>query len=129
MGKEKRMQINVLQNNIENYQAMLEKQENENKTKLEVNQRQFNRYNKVIRDSHIDIDNSDIGNEIKLRNEKIKNEFLKRSISILASEIDEVKTILANEMQDFKIPSKPISVKSEASNNSKIEDSKEMSEA
>ena len=127
--EEKRMQINVLQNNIENYQAMLEKQENENKTKLEVNQRQFNRYNKVIRDSHIDIDNSDIGNEIKLRNEKIKNEFLKRSISILASEIDEVKTILANEMQDFKIPSKPISVKSEASNNSKIEDSKEMSEA
>ena len=127
--EEKRIQINIIQNNIENYQAMLEKQENENKTKLEVNQRQFNRYNKVIRDSHIDIDNSDIGNEIKLRNEKIKNEFLKRSISILASEIDEVKTILANEMQDFKIPSKPISVKSEASNNSKIEDSKEMSEA
>ena len=54
---------------------------------------------------------------------------MKRSISILASEIDEVKTILTNEMQDFKIPSKPISVKSEASNNSKIEDSKEMSEA
>jgi UDP-glucose:O-linked fucose beta-1,3-glucosyltransferase len=126
--EEKRMQINVLQNNIENYQAMLQKQENENKTKLETNQRQFNRYNKVIRDSHIDIDNSDIGNEIKLRNEQIKNEFLKRSISILASEIDEVKTILANEMQDFKIPSKPISVKSELSNASKIEDSKEMSE-
>ena len=126
--EEKRMQINVLQNNIENYQAMLQKQENENKTKLETNQRQFNRYNKVIRDSHIDIDNSDIGNEIKLRNEQIKNEFLKRSISILASEIDEVKTILANEMQDFKIPSKPISIKSELSNASKIEDSKEMSE-
>ena len=126
--EEKRMQINVLQNNIENYQAMLQKQETESKTKADVNKRQFNRFNKVLRDSNIDLDNSDIGNEIKLKNEKIKNEFLKRSISILASEIDEVKSILANEMQDFKIPSRPISVKSEISNGSK-EESKQMSEA
>ena len=125
---QQKMQINVLQNNIENYQAMLQKQENESKSKSDVNQRQFNRFNKMIRDSHIDLDNSEIGNEIKLKNERIRNEFLKRSISILASEIDEVKSILANEMQDFKIPSRPISVKSDVSNASK-EDSKQMSEA
>ena len=126
--EEKRMQINVLQNNIENYQSMLQKQENESKNKSDVNKRQFNRFNKMLRDNHIDLDNSEIGNEIKLKNEKIRNEFLKRSISILASEIDEVKSILANEMQDFKIPSRPVSVKSEMSNGSK-EDSKQMSEA
>ncbi len=94
-----------------------------------MNKRQFNRFNKVLRDNNIDLDNSEIGNEIKLKNEKIRNEFLKRSISILASEIDEVKSILANEMQDFKIPSRPISVKSEMSNASNKEDSKQMSEA
>ena len=126
--EEKRMQINVLQNNIENYQSMLQKQENESKNKSDVNKRQFNRFNKMLRDNNIDLDNSEIGNEIKLKNEKIRNEFLKRSISILASEIDEVKSILANEMQDFKIPSRPVSVKSEMSNASK-EDSKQMSEA
>ena len=126
--EEKRMQINVLQNNIENYQSMLQKQENESKNKSDVNKRQFNRFNKMLRDNNIDLDNSEIGNEIKLKNEKIRNEFLKRSISILASEIDEVKSILANEMQDFKIPSRPVSVKSEMANGSK-EDSKQMSEA
>ena len=85
----------------------------------------------MIRESRIDIDNTDIGNEIKLKNEKIRNDFLKNSISILAAEIDEVKTIFANEMQDFHIPTRPISMKSEISNasNHSQEDSKQISEA
>ena len=78
--EEKRMQINVLQNNIDNYQSMLQRQENESKNKSDVNKRQLNKFNKVLRESNIDIDNTEIGNEIKLRNEKIKNEFLKRII-------------------------------------------------
>ena len=69
--------------------------------------------------------NTDIGNEIKLRNEKIKNDFLKRSISILASEIDDVRNILLNDIQDIEIPSRPFSVHSNASNVSNNEDSKE----
>ena len=129
--EEKKMQINVLQNNIENYQTMLQKQENESKNKNEASRRQLARFNKVIRDNNIDIENTDIGNEIKLTNEKIKNDFLKRSISILASEIDEVRSILSNEMQDFHIPSRPISIKSQVSNvsNHSQEDSKQISEA
>jgi len=130
--EEKKMQINVLQNNIENYQSMLEKQENESKKKEDASRRQMNRFNTVLRQNNIDIDNTDIGNEIKLKNEKIKNEFLKRSISLLASEIDDVRNILANEMNDFNIPSRPISIKSEVSNashHSQNEDSKQISEA
>ena len=129
--EEKKMQINVLQNNIENYQTMLQKQENESKNKKEASRRQLVRFNKVVRDNNIDIENTDIGNEIKLANEKIKNDFLKRSISILASEIDEVRSILSNEMQDFHIPSRPISIKSQVSNvsNHSQEDSKQLSEA
>jgi len=129
--EEKKMQINMLQNNIENYQTMLQKQENVSRKKEEANRRQTNRFNKILKDNNIDIENTDIGNEIKLRNEKIKNEFLKNSISILAQEIDEVKTILSNEMQDFKIPSRPVSMKSEASNvsNHSQNESKQLSEA
>ena len=129
--EEKKMQINMLQNNIENYQTMLQKQENESRKKEEANRRQTNRFNQVLKDNNIDIENTDIGNEIKLRNERIKNEFLKNSISILAQEIDEVKTILSNEMQDFKIPSRPVSMKSEVSNvsNHSQNESKQLSEA
>jgi len=129
--EEKKMQINMLQNNIENYQSMLQKQENESKNKEDARKRQLNRFNKLVKDNNIDMDNTDIGNEIKLSNEKIKNDFLKRSISILASEIDEVRTILSNEMQDFKIPSRPVSIKSEISNvsNHSHNESKQLSEA
>ena len=129
--KKKKMQINMLQNNIENYQSMLQKQENESKNKEDARKRQLNRFNKLVKDNNIDMDNTDIGNEIKLSNEKIKNDFLKRSISILASEIDEVRTILSNEMQDFKIPSRPVSIKSEISNvsNHSHNESKQLSEA
>ena len=126
--EEKKMQITMLQNNIENYQTMLQKQETESKKREDARRRQLNRFNKLVRDNNIDIEDTDIGNEIKLRNEKIKNEFLKNSISILASEIDDVRTILSNEMQDFKIPSRPVSMKSQISNASQ-EDSKQLSEA
>ena len=121
----------MLQNNIENYQTLLQKQENESKKKEDANRRQSNRFNKLIHDNNIDIDNTDIGNEIKLKNEKIKNDFLKNSISILAAEIDEVKRIFTNEMQDFHIPSRPISMRSDVSNasNHSQEESKQMSEA
>ncbi len=131
--EEKRMQISALQNSIENYQTMWKRQEGESKKREETKKRQMNAFNKILRDNHIDknLDNSDIGIEIKLKNEKVKNDFLKRSISILASEIDEVKNILSNEMQDLKIPSRPISVKTEMSNVSKHsqEESKQLSEA
>jgi len=123
--EEKRMQINVLQNNIENYHSMLQKEENESKKKEDSSRRQMNRFNTVLRQNHIDMNNTDIGNEIKLRNEKIKNDFLKRSISILASEIDDVRNILLNEIQDIEIPSRPFTVHSNASNASNNEDSKE----
>ena len=118
---EKEGDSNTLSNNL-----------NDNsQNKEDARKRQLNRFNKLVKDNNIDMDNTDIGNEIKLSNEKIKNDFLKRSISILASEIDEVRTILSNEMQDFKIPSRPVSIKSEISNvsNHSHNESKQLSEA
>ena len=50
--------------------------------------------------------------EIKLNNEKLKNKFLKNSIAILSSEIDEVKNVFSSELEDFNIPSRPMSEKS-----------------
>ena len=66
---------------------------------------------KIIKDKKINLDSTDIGAEISLNNEKLKNKFLKNSIAILSSEIDEVKNVFSNEMQDFQIPSRPLSEK------------------
>ena len=75
-----------------------------------------------VEEDSVNLDNTDIGAEIRLNNEKLKNKFLKNSIAILSSEIDEVKDIFSNELQEFNIPSRPLSEKasSVASNNSRI---------
>ena len=118
--EEQKMQLDVMKHNIDNYQNLLQKQVSESKKKDEISKRSYNRFNKLIRDNNIDMDNTDLGSEIKLNNEKLKNKFLKNSISILAAEIDEVRNIFSSEMQDFNIPSRPISVISQESRKSNI---------
>ena len=116
--EEKKMQLDVMKHNIDNYQNLLQKQVGESKKKEDISKRSYNRFNKLIRENNIDMDNTDLGSEIRLNNEKIKNRFLKNSISILAAEIDEVRNIFSSEMQDFNIPSRPISVMSHESGKS-----------
>ena len=110
--EEKGMQIEVLKQNIENYNSLLSKQEEESKKKKESNERSEKKFNKLVKDKNINLDNTDIGMEIKLNNEKLKNKFLKNSIAILSSEIDEVKNVFSSELEDFNIPSRPMSEKS-----------------
>ena len=110
--EEKGMQIEVLRQNIENYNSLLTKQEEESKKKKESNERSEKKFNKLVKDKNINLDNTDIGMEIKLNNEKLKNKFLKNSIAILSSEIDEVKNVFSSELEDFNIPSRPMSEKS-----------------
>ena len=110
--EEKGMQIEVLRQNIENYNSLLTKQEEESKKKKESNERSEKKFNKLVKDKNINLENSDIGMEIKLNNEKLKNKFLKNSIAILSSEIDEVKNVFSSELEDFNIPSRPMSEKS-----------------
>ena len=110
--EEKGMQIEVLKQNIDNYNSLLTKQEEESKKKKESNERSEKKFNKLVKDKNINLDNTDIGMEIKLNNEKLKNKFLKHSIAILSSEIDEVKNVFSSELEDFNIPSRPMSEKS-----------------
>ena len=110
--EEKGMQIEVLKQNIDNYNSLLTKQEEESKKKKESNERSEKKFNKLVKDKNINLDNTDIGMEIKLNNEKLKNKFLKNSIAILSSEIDEVKNVFSSELEDFNIPSRPMSEKS-----------------
>jgi len=110
--EEKGMQIEVLKQNIENYNSLLTKQEEESKKKKESNERSEKKFNKLVKDKNINLDDTDIGMEIKLNNEKLKNKFLKNSIAILSSEIDEVKNVFSSELEDFNIPSRPMSEKS-----------------
>ena len=110
--EEKGMQIEVLKQNIDNYNSLLSKQEEESKKKKESNERSEKKFNKLVKDKNINLDNTDIGMEIKLNNEKLKNKFLKNSIAILSSEIDEVKNVFSSELEDFNIPSRPMSEKS-----------------
>ena len=112
---EKMMQLEVLRNNIENYRSLWQKQLDNSKKKDEARKRSEVRYNKLIQDNDIDLEASDIGYEIRLNNEKLRNQFLKNSISILASEIEEVKNVFNGEIQDFNIPSRPLSVISKSS--------------
>ena len=106
----------------DNYNNLLVKQQEDSKKKKDSTERSQQKFNKLMKDKKVNLDNSDLGAEIRLNNEKLKNKFLKNSIAILSSEIDEVKDIFSNELQDFNIPSRPLSEKasSVASNNSRI---------
>lgn len=127
---EKMMQIDVLRHNIENYQSLWQKQQQDSKKKFDVNKRSEDRFKKLVKDNKINLEDTDIGYEIKLNNEKLKNQFLKNSISILSAEIDEVKNIFSGEMQDFNIPSRPLSVITNQSNIEKSHNtSKQLSAA
>ena len=109
--EEKAMQINLLKQNIDSYQTQLGKQLEDSKKKKESSDRAQKKFDKVVKEKKINLESSDIGAEITLNNEKLKNKFLKNSIAILSSEIDEVKNVFSNELQDFQIPSRPLSEK------------------
>lgn len=109
--EEKTIQINVLKQNIDNYQGFLGKQLEDSKKKKESSERAQKRFDKIVKEKKINLESSDIGAEIALNNEKLKNKFLKNSIVILSSELDDVKNVFSNELQDFQIPSRPLSEK------------------
>lgn len=120
--QEKNQTIQLYTQKIKQYQDWYDKQVQESKKKKESSDRAELKFTKLIRDKGVNVENSQIGNEIALNNEKLKNKYLKNSIAILSNEIQEVKDIFSNLLQDNKIPSRPISkmssVHSQSSHNS-----------
>lgn len=80
------------------------------------------RFAQIKREVGSDLNNSELGLEIKLNNEMLKNKFIKNAISILCNEIDEMKYAFSNELQEFQIASRPVSEQASSiqSNNSRI---------
>lgn len=56
---------------------------------------------------------SEIGHEIELNNQILKNKFLKNSLTILCNEIPEMRSVLSNNLQEIgiDIPSRQVSEK------------------
>ena len=55
--EEKGMQIEVLKQNIDNYNSLLSKQEEESKKKKESNERSEKKFNKLVKDKNINLEN------------------------------------------------------------------------
>lgn len=86
------------------------------KKEVETRNEKFNlsdkRNKSTLTKFNINMD-SDIGYDIKSNNEALKNKFLKNSISILCSEIPEMKSVLSDRLQEMgiEISSRPESEK------------------
>ena len=72
----------------------------------------------ILSKMNTNINTMPISNEIELNKEKLKNIYLKNAISMLCTEIPEMKYALNNNLQEFgiKIASRPISEKPSSEN-------------
>ena len=102
-----------MRNNLEDFQISLEKIKKEVGDKEEKWDRSEKRNNQLLNRTNINLDNSDIGLEIQLNNENLRNKFLKNSISILCSEIPEMRSVISGSLQEVgvEIASRPNSEK------------------
>lgn len=97
---------------MEDFTISLEKIKKEIKEKEEKFVRSEKRNNQLLSRSNINME-SDIGYEIKFNNEILRNKFLKNAISILCSEIPEMKSVISGSLQEVgvEIASRPSSEK------------------
>jgi len=72
----------------------------------------------ILSKMNTNVNSIPIANEIELNKERLKNIYLKNAISMLCTEIPEMKYALNNNLQEFgiKIASRPISEKPSAEN-------------
>jgi len=91
----------------------LEKIKKEVEDKEEKWDRSEKRNTQLLNRTKINLENSDIGLEVQLNNEILRNKFLKNSISILCSEIPEMRSVISGSLQEVgvEINSRPNSEK------------------
>jgi len=102
-----------LRNNLEDFQISLEKIKKEVGEKEEKWNRSEKRNSQLLNRTNINLENSDIGLEVQLNNENLRNKFLKNAISILCSEIPEMRSVISGSLQEVgvEISSRPNSEK------------------
>ena len=90
----KNYEVEFFKQQINKYNQLMGKQVEEEKKKKEVFERSEKKYNKILKDSKVNLEYSEIGLEIEVNNEKLKNQFLKNTISYLSSDIPELKLFI-----------------------------------
>ena len=102
-----------MRNNLEDFQISLEKIKKEVGEKEEKWNRSEKRNSQLLNRTNINLENSDIGLEVQLNNENLRNKFLKNAISILCSEIPEMRSVISGSLQEVgvEISSRPNSEK------------------
>lgn len=105
----------MLERNIKEFRTDLEKIRKEVSERQEKFERSQKRNQQVSSKHASTIEKSEIGREIDLNNEILKNKFLKNAINILCNEIPDMKTVLSGSLQeagiDISSVSRPISEK------------------
>lgn len=112
----------ILRNNIEEFESNLERMRKEVAEKEEKSSRAERRNKQVQNQMKLDLTNSDIGYEIELNNQMLRNKFIKNALSILCSEIPEMRSVLSNNLQEvgIDIPSRPVSEKASVSSRKSV---------
>ncbi len=97
---------------MEDFQISLEKIKKEVTDKEEKFNRSDKRNTQVLQRANLNME-SDLGYEIQLNNEILRNKFLKNAITILCSEIPEMKSVISGSLQEVgvEIASRPTSEK------------------
>jgi hypothetical protein len=97
---------------LEDFQISLEKIKKEVVDKDEKFNRSEKRNKQVLQRANLNME-SDLGFEIQLNNEILRNKFLKNAITILCSEIPEMKSVISGSLQEVgvEIASRPSSEK------------------
>lgn len=98
---------------MEDFQISLEKIKKEVGDKEEKWNRSEKKNNQLLSRTNINLENSDVGLEVQLNNENLRNKFLKNAISILCSEIPEMRSVISGSLQEVgvEISSRPNSEK------------------
>ncbi len=70
----------------------------------------------------VDLTTSDLGYEIEMNNQMLRNKFMKNALTILCNEIPEMRSVLSNNLQEvgIDIPSRPVSEKASVSSRKSI---------
>jgi hypothetical protein len=111
----------ILRSNIEELEVGLEKMKKDVFDKEEKFERSLKRNKQIITQLKVDM-KSDIGLEIELNNQMLRNKFMKNALTILYNEIPEMRSILSNNLQEMgiDIPSRPVSEKASESSRKSI---------
>lgn len=102
----------MLKNNLEDFQISLEKIKKEVYDKEEKFVRSERRNSQTLQRVNLNME-SDLGYEIQLNNQILRNKFLKNAITILCSEIPEMRSVISGSLQEVgvEIASRPTSEK------------------